>query len=90
MTRDEIIKALNEGRVFKAVCAEGDFWRFWRLTPDGDVMNSRGWGKVGHAAEFESPELASLAIASCMKSERFKVAYQSDTGMQIVLFEPAL
>ena len=89
MTRDAIVKALKEGRMFQAACAEDNFWKSWQLTPDGDVMNSRGWGKVGHGAEFESPELASLAIASCMKSARFKVVYQSDAGMQIVRFEAA-
>lgn len=87
MTLDEIVKALKEGRMFKAACAGDNFWRSWQLTPNGDVMGCRGWGKVGHGADFESPELAALGIASCMKSARFKVAYGADNGMQIVRFE---
>ena len=68
-----IIEALKEGKIFKAYCAEDDFWRSWQYDhADQDVMSCRGWGKTGNDADFVSPAIAACEILSCMKSARFK------------------
>ena len=68
-----IIEALKEGKIFKAYCAEDDFWRSWQHDwSDGDVMSCRGWGKTGNGADFISLELAACEIVTCMRSARFK------------------
>lgn len=73
MTSASIIEALKRGKIFKAYCAEDDFWRSWQYDhADQDVMSCRGWGKTGNDADFVHPEIAACEIISCMKSNRFK------------------
>lgn len=73
LDKTAIIEALKEGEIFKAYCAEDDFWRSWQYDhADQDVMSCRGWGKTGNDAEFISPSLAACEILTCMKSARFK------------------
>jgi hypothetical protein len=68
-----IIEALKEGKIFKAYCAEDDFWRSWEYDhAERDVMSCRGWGKTGNGADFISPALAACEILTCAKSVRFK------------------
>jgi len=73
LDRNQIIEALKEGKIFKAYCAEDDFWRSWQYEwSDGDVMSCRGWGKSGSGADFISLELAACEIITCMRSDRFR------------------
>lgn len=72
LDKTAIIEALKGGKTFVAYCAEDDFWRSWQYDyADQDVMSCRGWGKVGHDADFVSPTIAACEILSCMKSARF-------------------
>jgi hypothetical protein len=73
LDRNQIVEALKEGKVFKAYCAEDDFWCSWRYDwSDGDVMSCRGWGRVINDTEFISPELAACEITGYMRSPRFR------------------
>jgi hypothetical protein len=73
LDRNQIIEALKQGKVFKAYCAEDDFWLFWRHDwSDGDVMSCRGWGRVVNDTEFISLELAACEITGYMRSPRFR------------------
>ena len=73
LDRNQIIEALKEGKIFKAYCAEDDFWRSWQYEwSDGDVMSCRGWGRVVNDTEFISIELAACEIITCMRSDCFR------------------
>lgn len=72
-SKASIIETLKQGKIFKAYCAEDDFWRSWQYdAEEQDVMSCRGWGKTGQGADFVCPELAACEILTCMKSARFK------------------
>jgi hypothetical protein len=73
LDRNQIIEALKQGKVFKAYCAEDDFWRTWQYdAADGDVMGCRGWGASGSGADFVSLDLAACEITGYMRSPRFR------------------